>query len=174
MLSFFTPDYYIQTFEQLNPDFLVKKGIRLLICDIDNTLVAHDDANPNDDVRIFVQKLKEAGIDFILISNNTVERTSVFAKQLGVPGFGFAKKPFKWTYKKILKEYDYKVDEIAVLGDQLLTDVCGGKRMKVFTILTDPLYQRDGTHTKFNRKIENRLFRSLEEKKYLLRGQYHE
>jgi HAD superfamily (subfamily IIIA) phosphatase, TIGR01668 len=173
MISFFRPDYYIKTFEQLNPELLVQKGIRLLICDIDNTLVAHDDANPNEDVRHFVRKLKEKGIEFILISNNTIGRTKVFAEQLGVPAYGFAKKPLKWTYRKILNDYHCKASEVASLGDQLLTDVCGSKRMKLFTILTDPLYQRDGTHTKLNRKIENQLFRSLEARKYLIRGQYN-
>ena len=73
-----------------------------------------------------------------------------------------------------MKETGYRRDEIAVLGDQLLTDVLGGNRMRYFTILTSPVAKRDLPCTKLNRKVENMIYFILEKQKRLKRGIYDE
>ena len=50
MKKLFTPDCYIRSFRDLNLKRLCRMGIQVLVCDIDNTLVAHDEALPNDAV----------------------------------------------------------------------------------------------------------------------------
>ena len=67
-----------------------------------------------------------------------------------------------------------KAQECAVVGDQLLTDILGGNRMHMTTILTTPLVQRDITWTRLNRLVEQQLYRLLEKKKKLKRGVYDE
>ena len=52
MRKLFTPDWYIQTYQNLDLSRLKQLGIRVLVCDIDNTLVAHDEAIPDDSVEI--------------------------------------------------------------------------------------------------------------------------
>ena len=53
-MKLFTPDYYVESYRAVDLDALYKRGIRLLVCDIDNTLVAHDCAKPDNDVRAFI------------------------------------------------------------------------------------------------------------------------
>ncbi len=168
------PHYYIESFQTLNVERLIERNIKVLLCDIDNTLVAHDEAYPGTNVIAFIHKVKEAGIEVIFISNNVEERVSNFAKDLDVKAYAFARKPLKMTYKKIMKETGYRRDEIAVLGDQLLTDVLGGNRMRYFTILTSPVAKRDLPCTKLNRKVENMIYFILEKQKRLKRGIYDE
>lgn len=70
MLKLFTPNYYIRKYTSLRPEFLKEKGIKLLVCDIDNTLVPHDVALPDEEAKSFLKKMQEAGIRVVFISNN--------------------------------------------------------------------------------------------------------
>ena len=58
-MNLFAPDYYVKSFKTLDLQKLHENGIQLLLCDIDNTLVAYDEAIPNQDVVDFVEKLKK-------------------------------------------------------------------------------------------------------------------
>ena len=142
------------------------------MCDIDNTLVAHDCARADDEVRAFIDKVKHSGIAVAFVSNNVKERVETFAKEFAAPFYPFAKKPLKYTYRKMVKELGYAPCEIAVLGDQLLTDMLGANRMHFYTILTAPIAQRDLTCTKVNRVFEQMIFRVLEKRGKLKRGNY--
>ena len=68
-MNLFAPDYYVKSFKTLDLQKLHEKGIQLLLCDIDNTLVAYDEAIPNQDVVDFVKKLNLNGIEIALCSN---------------------------------------------------------------------------------------------------------
>lgn len=57
-MNIFAPNYYVQSFKTLNIRKLHEMGIQLLLCDIDNTLVAYDEEVPNQDVVDFIHKLK--------------------------------------------------------------------------------------------------------------------
>ena len=56
-MNIFAPNYYVQSFKTLNIQKLHEMGIQLLLCDIDNTLVAYDEECPNQDVIDFINKL---------------------------------------------------------------------------------------------------------------------
>lgn len=172
MLKMFVPKKYIKNFNYLDLDDLKKNGIKMIICDIDNTLVAHDEKHPSEEAELFVKKVLEEGFDFCLISNNVSDRVETFAKKLHVNTYPNALKPLKRTYKKIIHDTNYKSHEIASVGDQLLTDILGGNRMKIYTVLTHPLVTRDLSYTKVNRIFENMVFKMLKRKKLLVKGEY--
>ena len=46
-------------------------------------------------------------------------------------------KPFKKKFKKILKLYKLDIYEVALVGDQLLTDILGANRMGFTSILVN-------------------------------------
>lgn len=174
MLGLFTPNYYIHRFNALRPQYLLDHGIKILICDIDNTLVAHDVAKPDEDVLVFLSAIKKAGIQVVFISNNVEERVETFAKGLGFSYYAFALKPLPLTYWKMLKEQKVKKKEVAVLGDQLMTDILGANFVGLHTILTAPVVERDLACTKVNRKFENMVFARLKKKNRLTKGEYDE
>lgn len=174
VLRFFTPNHYISNFQKLDIDKLKKQGIRALVCDIDNTLVAHDEADPSESVITFIKQVQAADIEVILVSNNVSERVLRFAKGLGVrvKTYPFAKKPLKMTYRKMMKDTGYASEHIAVIGDQLLTDMLGANRVHFYTILTNPVAQKDLTCTKVNRIFENMVFKLLEISGKLKKGKF--
>lgn len=174
MKKLFAPDYYIQSFENLAIERLQKQGVKVLVCDIDNTLVAHDEPYPSEQVIIFLNKVKQYGIQVVLVSNNVKERVERFAQTLDVRVYPFARKPLKGTYLRMMRDTGCKAHEIAVLGDQLLTDMLGANRVGFYTILTHPVAQKDLACTKINRIFENVVFKILEVQGKIHRGKFDE
>ena len=174
MLKLFNPNYYIHRYTALRPAFLKEQGIQLLICDIDNTLVPHDVAVPDDEAIAFLKSIQDAGIQIVFISNNVEERVATFAKGLNIPFYPFAMKPLPKTYRKMLKDFHVKRDVVAVLGDQLMTDILGANVMRFYTILTAQVVERDLSFTKVNRVFENIVFSLLKVTGKLVKGEYDE
>lgn len=174
MLKLFTPDYYIHAYHALRVQYLLKHDIRVLLCDIDNTLVAHDEALPDAHVIAFIKAIQTAGIEVIFISNNVEERVITFAHAMDVKCYPFAMKPLPKTYRKIIKDIGVDKQHIAVLGDQLMTDILGANVMGLHTILTAQVVERDLSFTKFNRFFESIVFQLLKWTKRLKKGEYDE
>ena len=171
--KYFLPDTYAENVFSVDLNALKDKGIKLILCDIDNTLVAHDDPHPDTRAKAFMERVNEAGMDFLLISNNNQKRVSVFADKCGAKYYYSSLKPLKRQYKRILKDTGMKHSEVAVIGDQLLTDILGGKRMKLYTVLTSPLYTKDIFYTKINRMGERLVYLIFEKQGKLKRGEYY-
>lgn len=177
MLKLFTPDHYIHRYDALRPQLLKQHHIKLLICDIDNTLVPHDVATADEQVKAFLKAIEESGIRIVFVSNNVEERVKLFAESCGLRKacyYPFAMKPLPKTYRRMLKEQKVKRSEVAVLGDQLMTDILGANIMRFYTVLTAQAVQRDLSFTKVNRVFERAVFYLLEKTGRLKKGEYDE
>lgn len=174
MIKIFLPKMYVRNYQCLNLEKLKNHGIKVLICDIDNTLSPHDEAKPTSAAIAFVNKAKELGFNVAIVSNNTKDRVSKFCEDLDVYYVYSAKKPLPFAFMKIKKHFNVQSCEMAMFGDQLLTDMAGANISGLFTILTSPLVIRDIAITKFNRKFENKIFEILASKKLLVKGEYYE
>ena len=105
--------------------------------------------------------LKGQGIKFYILSNtNKKQKVEKVSKELDVPYIMFAKKPFKSGFMKVQKELDLDSKQIAVVGDQIFTDVIGANRVNMFPILTKPIDKRDILVTKIKRPLENLVIKS--------------
>ena len=173
--NYFKPSLYLQSFSDLNVNSLRANGIKLLICDLDNTLVAHYTKLPSNKIKKFLEQLKLIGIKVIILSNNTQKRVNIFCKNLPIDGYyGGAKKPFKTPTLRILKKYDVKLKEIIIMGDQLVTDILLANRLKVESILIQPIVSVDLSMNKFNYFLEKFIYKKLERNNILRRGIYDE
>ena len=90
-MKLFTPDYYVESYRAIDLERLKRQGIALLVCDIDNTLVPHDHARADDDVRAFIKRVKDSGLAVAFVSNNVKERVETFAREFHAPCYPFAK-----------------------------------------------------------------------------------
>ena len=172
-MRLFRPNITYNTYKDIDLNLLISKNIDTILIDIDNTLAAHDEALPSDEAKAFINKIKDKGINIFTMSNNNEDRVSLFSDALNVKGYSFSLKPLKKTYRKILKE-NTNINNVAIIGDQLLTDILGGNRMKFITIYTKPLVNKDITFTKFNRFFERFILNILEKKNLLKVGEYYE
>lgn len=167
------PKMYKKNIFEIPYKKLKKKGIRCLIFDLDNTIALIDQEKVDDKTIDLIQKLKK---DFtvVIISNNYKKRVSSYALLFDCDYVSFASKPLKKGFKKVRKKYNLKKEEIAVIGDQLVTDILGGSRSKAFTILVDPLGTKDLKITSINRFIEKKILKKYQKKDLLTKGVYYE
>lgn len=163
------PNLYYKKVEDIQIQTLIKNKIKLLILDVDNTLIDYY-KNLSEEVINWAKEMKGQGIKLYILSNtNNKEKVETVAKKLQIPYKHFAMKPLKRGFKYIQKETNIKPENIAVVGDQIFTDVLGGNRSKMFTILVEPIdKQKDYWYTAWKRPIENKIknkYKTKEEKK---------
>lgn len=154
MLKHFLPDQHVQNILDITPEMLVERGVKGIITDLDNTLVEWDRPEATPELIKWFTSIKEKGILITIVSNNTQHRVKSFSDPVGIPFIYSARKPMTKAFKRALKDMKLKNEEVVVIGDQLLTDVLGGNRLGLHTILVVPVASSDGFWTRFNRKIE--------------------
>ncbi|MGE5633287.1 MAG: YqeG family HAD IIIA-type phosphatase [Caulobacteraceae bacterium] len=153
------PDLYIKTVHELDTGILREKGITGIIIDIDNTLVSWDTKEPDEKVISLVCKLAGEGFKICILSNNTRRRVEEFNKCLKLPAIHKAVKPSKGAFRRAMRLLDTDNDSTAVIGDQLFTDVYGGNRLGLFTILVPPISDKEFIWTRFVRIVEKSVLR---------------
>ncbi len=174
MIEKFMPDIYQKSIYYINYDKLYKKGIRLLLFDLDNTITPSHINKPTKRLKKLFDELKDKGFKIIIMSNSTKHRIEPFKNELMVDACAFSLKPRKDKYVYIMDKFKYKHTEIASIGDQLITDIYGANRLDITSILVNPLSEKDYTVTLFNRLLERIIFNKLEKKDVFIRGKYFE
>lgn len=172
-MDLFIPDVYAKSVYDINYKKLKKRGIKCLIFDLDNTIVPYKATTPDVKIKELFAHLED---DFkvIIMSNSNKNRLRPFKEGLNVDVAFSSKKPLKFKYKKILELYKFKDNEIACIGDQLLTDILGANRMSFVSILVNRVAKYETIYTKFNRFFEKFILRSLEKKHILVMGEYYD
>ena len=159
------PDLYLDSVKNINATLLKKNNIMGLILDVDNTLIDYY-RNLSDDVVKWARELKGYGLRLYILSNtNKKDKVETVAKKLEIPYKMFARKPSKKGFIKIQKELKLEPEKIGVVGDQIFTDVIGGNRCKMFTILVDPVTSKDYWYTAWKRPIENKIKKKIKNRK---------
>lgn len=164
LLKNFLPNKHVKTIFDIKPEQLKEQGIKGIITDLDNTLVAWDVVDATPEVIEWFKRMEDQGISIMIISNNKMERVKIFSEPLGTPYVFSAKKPLRRAFKRAANQMGFKKDEIVVIGDQLLTDVLGGNLAGFYTILVVPIVQTDAKITKINRTIERRILNHFRKK----------
>ena len=151
------PKTYLNKVQDITIQFLIENKIKALILDVDNTLIDYY-KNLSDDVIEWAHSLQGQGIKMYILSNtNKKEKVEKVANSLEIPYKLFARKPSKRGFMKIQKEIKIEPENIGVVGDQIFTDVIGGNRCNMFTILVDPVTPKDYWYTAWKRPIENKI-----------------
>jgi len=163
MLKYFLYDEYVENIFDIDLEKLYRKGKRLILTDLDNTLVGSDIAHPTTEVIDWLARASEIGFTVKIASNNSTERVKIFAQTLDIEAYGMVYKPLGYKVRRYMK--NFKKDEVVFIGDQLLTDVAVAKRCGLYVILVRPVnLSADEDITKFNRKIERRIVAGLKKR----------
>lgn len=152
------PNLYVKKVEDITIEKLLKNKIKVLILDVDNTLIDYY-KNLSDSVVQWAKEMKGQGIKLYILSNtNNEAKVKKIAEKLDIPYKHFAMKPLKRGFKYVQKQVNKNNENIAVVGDQIFTDVLGGNRCNMFTILVDPIDdKKEYWYTAWKRPIENKI-----------------
>ncbi len=155
----FFPDLIVSSPDRLAYGKLAAEGFRLVLLDIDNTLVCHGSHLADAFARSVVEKIEEAGLTPIITSNARRQRAETFANSLGLGFIPEAKKPGIEAICRELDSYDCRMDQALMVGDQLLTDIWSARRAGLPVVLTDKRAPREIITVRFKRLIEGLLIR---------------
>lgn len=158
------PDYYCDKVTDITLDLLEKNQIKGILLDVDNTLIDFD-RNLVEGAKEWIDKIKQNGIQCMILSNsNKVDKVKAVAAELDLPYIYFAAKPLKRGFKKAKEQLGLKEENMAVVGDQIFTDIIGANRNKMFSILVNPLAKKDIWVTKWKRPLEEWIVKSYVKK----------
>lgn len=173
-MDIFFPDIYQKSIYTVNYNKLKDNGIKCLLFDLDNTCVPYVDKTPTKKLKDLFDKLTNEGFKVIIFSNSPRKRLEGFKKSLNVDCCASAKKPSKNKFLKVQKIYNFDLSEMAILGDQIMTDILGGNRVGITTILVNPMSDVDMPFTKINRLIEKIIIKKMNKKGMFKVGEYYD
>ncbi|MCI5815951.1 YqeG family HAD IIIA-type phosphatase [Ruminococcus sp.] len=130
---------------QIQPGLLRQYGIRGLMLDLDNTLTTHDNPVPAEGVLSWIDVMRQAGIALMIVSNNKPHRVQPFAAALGLPFVAEGAKPLPKGFRQAQKRMQLPFSQLAVVGDQIFTDILGANLCGVKSIYVRPIqYEKKG------------------------------
>ncbi len=149
------PNMRVGSVYEIDLEILAAQGIRGIITDLDNTLVGAKEPLATPELVLWLDKVRSAGFGVAIVSNNNETRVGNFAAPLEIPFVHAARKPTQGAFRKALAMLGLEAKETVMIGDQMMTDVLGGNRMGLYTILVAPISPADeGVMTLFNRRLE--------------------
>lgn len=153
------PEYVYGSISLIPIEKLLASGIKGLILDIDNTLTTHDNPKPSKGVQQWLNDAADCGIKMIVLSNNNAERVERFAEILKLPFVADGRKPLVGGYKKCADFMECKPRQVAIIGDQLFTDIWGGNRFGCMTIWVKPIEAEKMIFFKIKRFFEKKILK---------------
>jgi len=161
-----TPSYWYDTIYDIDFDMLKEKGIKCLFFDIDNTMALYSDNEPSEKLLDFLKNLSDNDFSAAVLSNGKSERVTHFAEAMGLVFYGGALKPSKKGFRDLSGKLGYGNDEIAIIGDQLFTDIWGGNRFGCTSVLVTPIdLADDPPFVRFKRIFEKGIIKKLKKTK---------
>ncbi|WP_390406839.1 YqeG family HAD IIIA-type phosphatase [Lacticaseibacillus jixiensis] len=167
-MAIFKPTWLVKAVYGLTPERLHEQGIKAILTDLDNTLIAWNNPDGTKELHSWLKTMQEAGITVMVVSNNNHDRISRALSKLALPFVSRALKPLPVGINRAVKQLGLPKSAVVMVGDQLLTDVMAGNAAGVKTILVQPLVATDAWNTRINRFMERFVFMLLGGKKRLV------
>ena len=164
MMKIFLPFCVAKNLYEIETEFYIKNNIKYIFCDLDNTLESFKVKEASEEAKALKEKLAKAGIELIVVSNNTKRRVSIYAESLGARFVYSARKPFRHRIRVFIKKNNINLKECMLIGDQLLTDIVCGNRLKIKAVLCENLVVEDQFITKINKFFDGMLRRYMHKK----------
>lgn len=164
MFSQFKPTWMLRSIYDLTPCEAQKNNIKVVLTDLDNTLIAWNDPQGTPQLRQWLIQMQNAKISVIVITNNSEKRAQYALNQLKLPFIARALKPFDHGIKQAMKRYGVSPNEVVMVGDQMMTDILAANNAHVRSILVKPLVDSDALGTKINRFFEKQIKKILVKK----------
>ena len=137
----FLADVEIGSIYELTPQWFSERGIRLMLLDFDNTIIAYTVKEPTEEFLSWRETLENAGIRIMVVSNSRKSRrVPNFCEPLDLPFIRHAGKPNPKGIRRAMEQMGIGPGETAMAGDQTFTDILGANFANVTSILVHPIY----------------------------------
>ncbi len=143
-------------------------GIGGMIIDVDGTILHELEFVPPSVIKtlkLLSRELKSSEINTLTlhsrelntyeVSNHKNDRIAKVAKKIGIKYMPLAFKPRRKPFIKASSEMGLDPENIIVIGDGFLTDILGGKRMRMFTAAVNDVDTSENHHNNNSKKVRN-------------------
>ncbi|EOH87733.1 YqeG family HAD IIIA-type phosphatase [Enterococcus pallens] len=161
MLNKYKPTWMVDAIYQITPEQLKQQGIKAVLTDLDNTLIAWDNPDGTKELLDWLKVMDEAGIPVVVVSNNKASRVARAVQQFRLDFVSRAMKPFSAGIKSAQRKLGLSSNEIIMIGDQIMTDVRGANAAGIRSVLVRPIVDTDNWNTQINRFFERKIMRYL-------------
>lgn len=127
------------TIFDLTPQLLKKHEIKGLILDVDETLVPFKQKHTSDELQQWIVDIRQHTPIWLVSNNISYARIGKIAESVDLPFISAAKKPSRRKLQQAATAMNLSVEQVAMVGDRLFTDVLAGNRLGMFTILVEPM-----------------------------------
>jgi uncharacterized protein len=142
----------------LTPSLIAQHGLKGLVFDVDDTIISTRSAVLPDEVKIWMEEVKQVARIALVSNNLSHNRIRRIAEVLDLPYVFGARKPSRKQVRKAVEKMDLSFNEVAMVGDRLFTDVLVGNRLGMFSILVEPMRDPAQDSTRRRRKYWLRSF----------------
>jgi len=136
---------------QVDPQALKHLGIRGVILDLDNTLgplaAGGDDRRGHHLARRGAGGRHQALHPVQLAIKQSLEAGS--RQRLGVANVDKARKPSLNGFRRAMAAMGTEPATTAIVGDQMFTDILGGNRSGIYTVMVRPIHHHEFAYTRF-------------------------
>ncbi len=153
-MALLLPHAVFRAVTDIDPSWLLKKGVAAVAVDADSTLTPHGGLEATPEVVGWLTRMQAAGLQLMIVSNNKELRVSGLAQRLGLPYVSFSLKPYWKGFRAVCKAFRIYPHQLAVVGDQIFTDVLGGNLFGAKVILVDPIPEGDRVRFRVKRFLE--------------------
>ena len=154
-LQLFNPHQYADSLADIDIAALKSRDFDCLLLDLDNTMLPWKSSEIPESSRQWVENAQQMGMKLCIVSNTHYpKRLHKIAQDLDIPSLDRAIKPRRSGFEKALKMLNSEPANAVIIGDQLLTDICGGNLMGIYTILVKPMHNTEFFGTKLSRLVE--------------------
>ncbi|MCL5116611.1 MAG: YqeG family HAD IIIA-type phosphatase [Firmicutes bacterium] len=154
MIQILQPQLFVQSIYDIDLPRLIDRGVKGLILDLDNTLVGWNQPTASDELMLWLSQVRQHQLKTCIVSNNLSDRVEAFSRHIGVMAIAKAAKPRRRAFRLAMRKMGTHHQETAVVGDQIFTDILGGNRLQLFTILVKPMSEREFWTTQMVRRLE--------------------
>ncbi|MEC4891575.1 MAG: YqeG family HAD IIIA-type phosphatase [Oscillatoria sp. PMC 1051.18] len=123
----------------ITPELLQQYQLKGLILDVDETLVPIRERQVSEELLQWVEEIRQVAKLWLVSNNISQNRISKIAKSLDLPYLLGAGKPSRKKLRQATQAMSLPVEQVAMVGDRLFTDVLAGNRLGMFTILVEPM-----------------------------------
>ncbi len=155
----FIPAAYYPDIAGINWKNIYDLGYRLILIDVDNTLIPHGQSDKTDYSQTVLSTIQETGLKVSLLSNARASRAEAVGLALNVPAEGMANKPGPGGILRAAKKFDIPLERTILVGDQYFTDMLAGRNAGIKTILVDPLDPKEPWYIRLKRWQERRMYK---------------
>lgn len=148
------PHAYYESIADIPAGCWFNQGKRLVLLDLDNTLIPHGGRRMTPFARLQIQRFQRAGFQVVLLSNAQAHRVKPFAEAMDLPYIALAAKPSARGIHRAATAFNHPLDQIMVIGDQIWTDIVAANRAGVTALLVEPLSRREKWYIRLKRQLE--------------------